>query len=178
LPSDSLRASNRPRLSLIAALARNRVIGRNNAMPWHLPEDLKRFKALTLGHPVIMGRKTWDSIVAALGKPLPGRTSVVISRSLQSVPPGALLARTLDEAIAACPASDEVFVIGGAEIYALALPFAARLYLTEIDAEPDGDTWFPEADWKAFKEISREPGAGATQSGWKFDFVTYERILR
>ena len=143
-------------------------------MPWHLPEDLKRFKALTLGHPVIMGRKTWDSIIATLGKPLPGRTSIVISRRLESFPSGALLTRTLDEAIAACAPEGEAFVIGGAEIYALALPRASRLYLTEIDAEPEGDAWFP--DWKhfEFREIAREPGS--PDSPLKYAFVTYERL--
>lgn len=163
-----------PRLSLIAALARNRVIGHNNAMPWHLPEDLKRFKALTLGHPVIMGRKTWDSIIAILGKPLPGRTSIVISRQLDSLPSGALLARSLDEAIMACPPGGEAFVIGGAEIYALALPRASRLYLTEIDAEPEGDAWFPEWRQAEFREIAREPGT--SDSPLRYAFVIYERL--
>ena len=158
-------------MSLIAALARNRVIGRNNAMPWHLPEDLKRFKALTLGHPVIMGRKTWESIIAALGKPLPGRTNIVISRSLVSAPAGSHLAHSLEEALAYCHGDEEVFVIGGAEIYALALPHASRLYLTEIDAVIEGDAWFPETASWTFKEIAREPGTGTAP--WRYDFVTY-----
>ena len=143
-------------------------------MPWHLPEDLKRFKALTLGHPVIMGRKTWDSIIATLGKPLPGRTSIVISRQLESLPSGALLARSLEEAIMACPSGGEAFVIGGAEVYALALPRASRLYLTEIDAEPVGDAWFPEWRRDEFREIAREPGS--PDSPLKYAFVTYERL--
>jgi dihydrofolate reductase len=177
LPSEPSVPAGRPRISLIAALARNRVIGRGNAMPWHLPADLKRFKALTLGHPVIMGRKTWDSILAALGKPLPGRASIVISRSSGKDFPGATVTHSMPAAIAAAGvvanAADEVFVIGGAEIYALALPFADRLYLTEIHADVEGDAWFPQYSAAAFVEATREPGP--PHENWHYDFVTYER---
>ena len=165
--------TKRPRVSLIAALARNRVIGRNNAMPWHLPADLKRFKALTLGHPVVMGRKTWDSILATLGKPLPGRTSIVLTRKPGVALPGATVVDSMAAAIAAAGSVDQVFVIGGAEIYALALPFADRLHLTEIDVDVEGDAWFPAFEAVDFVECARETGPVHAQ--WRYDFATYER---
>ena len=171
-----------PRISLVAALARNRVIGRGNAIPWHLPEDLKRFKRITLGHAVIMGRKTFDSIMEALGKPLPGRRNIVISRSgpgaaaqtdAQKLPQeGVVICRSLDEALEAAKDSTEVFVIGGAQIYALALARADRLHLTEIDADIEGDTLFPEIDPAQFSESSREAGPA---SEFHYDFVIYDR---
>ena len=165
--------SERPLVSLIAALSRNGVIGRDNAMPWHLPADLKRFKALTLGHPVIMGRKTWDSILATLGKPLPGRSSIVLTRKPGAALPGATVAASMAAAIAAAGTVDEVFVIGGAEIYALALPFAGRLHLTEIDADVEGDTFFPPFSGEAFVETGHE--AGPAHAEWRYAFATYER---
>ena len=110
-------------------MARNRVIGANGAIPWHLPEELKRFKRLTLGHHIIMGRKTWESI----GRPLPGRTTVIVSRQRGYSMPGAKIAHSLDEAVAACGDDREIFVIGGAELYARALPRAGRLYLNHLD---------------------------------------------
>jgi dihydrofolate reductase len=172
-----------PRLSLIAAVASNGVIGRDNGLPWRLPEDLKRFKALTLGHPVIMGRKTFDSIVAMLGKPLPGRTSIVVTRA--KAPAGAgpqgeeavCFAAGLDEAIAAamaCAGAGEIFVIGGAQIYALALPRAQRLYLTEVFTEAEGDAFFPPRKAAEWRELQREHGPETTP-GLRYDFVTYER---
>lgn len=168
--------ARRPRIALIAALARNRVIGRDNAMPWHLPADLKRFKSLTLGHAVVIGRKTWDSIVASLGKPLPGRTSIVVSRAAGLRIEGAIVVDSVVSAIAAATAAGtagELFVIGGAEIYALALPFADRLYLTEINAEVPGDAWFPPFNPEDFVETAREAGPPAGEL--RYDFVTYER---
>jgi len=164
-----------PRLTIIAALARNGVIGRANRMPWHLPEDLKRFKALTLGHPVVMGRKTFESIVASLGKPLPGRDNIVVTRSRDFAPTGCRVVHSFDEALAAAGAAVEVFVIGGAEIYALALPVADRLQLTEVASATDGDTYFPDFDRSVWREVSREPGSTAGPDGLRYDFVTYER---
>ena len=167
-----------PRLSLIAALARNRVIGRGNALPWHLPADLKRFKSLTLGHPVIMGRKTFDSIVALLGKPLPGRENIVISRSAGGHQPvqwpeaQVRFAASLDDALRGITA-DEAFVIGGAEIYSLALPSADRLHLTEVLADVEGDAFFPTYVPGEWREISRE--SGGTGGVLPFDFVIYDR---
>ena len=165
------------RLSLVAALAKNRVIGRDNALPWRLSEDLKRFKALTLGHPVIMGRKTWDSIIARNGRALPGRLNIVISRSAQAGSNAeASFAATLDEAIeiGAKSAAGEIFVIGGEQIYALALPRADRLYFTEVLVDVEGDAFFPAIVAGEWREVSREPGAAAP-GVLPHDFVVYER---
>ena len=162
-----------PIVSLLAALARNGVIGRDNALPWHLPDDLKRFKALTLGRPVIMGRKTRESIVAITGKPLPGRENIVVTRTPGYAAPGCRVVHSFEAALSAAEGAAEVFVIGGAEIFALALPVAQRLHMTEIDAEVNGDAVFPEYDRSEWRELSREPGAGS--QGLRYDFVVYER---
>lgn len=162
----------RPQLSLIAAVAANGVIGRDNAMPWHLPEDLKRFRALTMGHPIIMGRRTWDS----LGRPLPGRTSIVVSRQAGLDLPGAIAVASLDEAETAAAnadGGDQAFVIGGAQLYALALPRIQRLLLTEIADAFDGDTAFPAFDRSEWRETSRQEAVSA--AGLRYAFVDYER---
>ena len=156
-----------PLVSLVAALARNRVIGAGNRLPWHLPEDLKRFKRLTTGAPVIMGRKTHESI----GKPLPGRRNIVVTRQPGASWHGCEVVHSLEAALAAAGDAPEAFVIGGAELYALALPRADRMYLTLVDADHAGDAWFPEFDPADWRETAREPGAG-------FAFVTYERARR
>jgi len=152
------------RVTLIAALGRNRVIGKDGTMPWHLPEDLKHFKALTMGHPMIMGRKTFDSI----GRPLPGRRSIVITRDRAWRVPGVEVAHSFDEALDLAGPADRVFVIGGGEVYAVSLPFADRLELTEVDAEPEGDTWFPEWDPAQWREVARDQRDG-------YAFVRLER---
>lgn len=155
-------------ISLIVAVADNNVIGKDNKMLWHIPEDFKHFKAITLGKPCIMGRKTFESILDHLGKPLPKRTSIVVSRSGYEHD-GAMSATSLEEAIekAKAETSDEIMVIGGSQIYALALPLADRIYLTRVHQEPEGDAHFPEfgADWK---ETSFDPRDG-------FSFLTLER---
>lgn len=158
-----------PLLSLIAAMARNRAIGRDNRLPWHLPDDLKRFRRLTMGAPVIMGRKTYDSI----GRPLPGRRNIVVTRQPDAAWSGCTVAHSLDEAIALARDAEEQFVMGGAELYRLALPRADRLYLTLIDADCAGDAYFPEIDMSAWRERERESGAGT--DGLRYDFVVYER---
>lgn len=162
---------NGPRISVIAALAKNRVIGIENRLPWRLPEDLAHFKALTLGHPILMGRKTFES----LGRPLPGRTNVVVTRNPAYRPDGCLVAASIPAAIALCGEADELFFIGGAELYAQVIPMANRLYLTEVDIEAAGDAWFPEYDRGAFKELSRESRTGEKGDALTFDFVVYER---
>jgi len=161
----------KPRITLIAAVARNRVIGNGNALPWRLPEDLKRFKALTHGHPVIMGRKTWES----LGRPLPGRTNILISRKAEFPAPGATPVGSLAAALAAAAATgtDEVFIIGGAEIYRQALPLADRLQLTEIDRDFGGDAFFPDVAPAEWRETLRESHRDA--ANFNYAFVTYER---
>lgn len=166
-----MQPTRKPRLSLIAAVAANGVIGSDNALPWRLPEDLKRFKALTLGHPVIMGRKTYESI----GRPLPGRRNIIITHNATYAADGCETASSLGNALAACSGTaEEIFVIGGAQIYAEALPRAQRLYLTEIRAEFAGDARFPEFDRRAWRETARE--RHRTEEGIEFDFAVYDRI--
>lgn len=162
-------ASGTTRIYLIAAVAKNGVIGANGKLPWHLPEDLKHFKNLTLGHPVIMGRRTWQS----LGKPLPGRENIVISRKAGFEAPGASVAASLAAAVALCTGEPVAFVIGGAEIYAAALPFADGVVLTEIQQDYEGDARFPDWDRNGWRETQREAHTAA--GGMRFDFVLYER---
>ncbi len=157
-----------PRISLIAALAANRVIGIDNRLPWRLPADLQHFKRLTLGHPMVMGRKTWESLP---GK-LPGRPHVVISRDPAYRTEGAQVVNSLEAALAACGSDDEVFFIGGENLYRQALAFADRLYLTEIQQDYAGDAWFPEFDRVVWREISREPHES---DGLAYHFVTYDK---
>ena len=153
-------------------MAKNRVIGANGAIPWHLPEELKRFKALTMGHHLIMGRKTWESI----GRLLPGRETVIVTRQPGYSVQGATVAHSLDEAVAACGDDGEIFVIGGAELYAHALPRAGRLYLTTVDAEAAGDTFMPEFDASAWREASSVSFTADERHRYSLHCVTYERI--
>lgn len=164
---------SKPRISIISALARNRVIGINNTLPWRLPEDLKYFKALTLGHHILMGRKTWESI----GRALPGRTTVIFTRGDYPAPDGVKIAHSLPEAIALSGADEEIFFVGGAELYAQALPLADSLYLTEVHAEIEGDAWFPDFDMTEWLETSRDCRKDEA-SGMLYDFVVYERKLK
>lgn len=157
-------------LSLIVAVARNGVIGINNTLPWHLPEDLKRFRALTTGHHIIMGRKTYESI----NRLLPDRTTVIVTRNPDYVVPGAVIANSLGQAVELCGDDNEAFLIGGAELFREALKSADKLYLTEIDAEFAGDTFMPPVDPAEWKEISRERHTSA--QGWDYRYINYERI--
>lgn len=156
-------------ISLVVAAADNNVIGKDNAMPWHIPEDFKHFKEVTMGKPCIMGRKTFESILVSLGKPLPGRVNIIISRKNYQHD-GALTCKDLDEAIdqAKRTASEEICIIGGAQIYNLALPLANRVYLTRVHQSPEGDAFFPELgkEWKETDKDSRGP----------YTFLTYERV--
>ena len=161
------RPTPAPRLAVIAAVARNGAIGKDNGLLWHEPEDLKHFRRVTMGCPVIMGRKTWDSLPARF-RPLPGRRNLVITRSTAWHADGAEPVRSLPAALALLADAPKAFVIGGAEIYALALPLADELVLTEIDADLDGDVFFPHWDRALFACTSREPHAG-------YSFATYQR---
>ena len=161
--------STPPLVSVIAAMARNRVIGIHNTLPWRLPEDLKHFKALTMGHHIVMGRKTYESI----GKPLPGRTTVIVTSDPAYRVEGCLTAHSIEAAIAVCAGDAEIFFVGGAELYAQVLPRADRLYLTEIQADYAGDAWFPEFDQARWREAERREKVSGDGQG--YHFVTYER---
>jgi dihydrofolate reductase len=158
-----------PQVYLVAAVAANGVIGREGGLPWRLPEDLKHFKRLTLGHPVIMGRRTWES----LGGALPGRDNIVVTAQPGYSAPGAAIARSLKAALALCASEPVAFVIGGNRLFAESLPIAAALELTEIQRDFPGDTWFPDYDRARWREVQRE--AHTTGDGLRFDFVRYER---
>lgn len=161
-----------PRISIIVAMAQNRTIGINNTLPWRIPEDLKHFKMLTMGHHMIMGRKTFDSI----GKPLPGRTTVVVTRNRELAIDGCIMAHSLTEAIAACATDEEVFIVGGAELYRQAMPLVNTLYLTEIRQDVAGDAHFPEFNRAEWQESSRERRRQETPQPLEYDFITYQRI--
>jgi dihydrofolate reductase len=160
-----------PTVSLVAAVARNGVIGRDNGLAWHLSSDLKRFKALTMGKPMLMGRRTWDSI----GRPLPGRRTLVLTRDRGFRAEGAEIVHAWEAALAAA-AGTELMVVGGAEIYALALPQADRLHLTEVAAEPEGDVRFPAFDRARFRETFREAHPAGPRDEHAFAFVDWERV--
>lgn len=161
-------------VSIIAAVATNNVIGRDNQLPWHMPADLKRFKQLTSGHHLLMGRRTFESV----GTPLPGRITVVITRSPDYAPSGVAVARSLDEAIAKAEAAgdQEIFIGGGTEVFTQALHRANRLYLTRIHGEPDGDTFFPEFDdVNEWQLVDSEHYEADERNPYPYSFLTYER---
>jgi dihydrofolate reductase len=156
-------------VSLVAAVAANGVIGNRGALPWRLPDDMARFRRLTLGHAVIMGRSTF----ASMGKPLSGRVNIVLSRTAGLEIAGCRVVHSADEALMAAGDEPEVFIIGGSGIYQLFLPSAGRLYLTWIDTDAKGDTKFPEVDWNAWRIVQETPGA--PDPAWPHRFVDYER---
>lgn len=160
------------RISLIAAIGKNRELGNGGQLLWHIPEDMRRFKELTNGHPVIMGRKTWESLPEKF-RPLPGRTNIVVTRQAGYKASGATVADGLSDAFLAAqdaPGSNETFIIGGGELYAAALPYATCLYLTLVDDTADADTYFPPYE-QEFRIISEKPGAGELS----YRFLTLER---
>ena len=157
-----------PRIYLLAAVAANGIIGAGGGLPWRLPEDLQHFKRLTMGHPIIMGRRTWESLKG----PLPGRENIVVTRNKGYQAAGAAVANSLEAALALCTDEPVVFVIGGSQLFAESLPIAAGLVMTEIHRDFEGDTWFPEYNRSRWKESQREQHV--TADGMKFDFVLYE----
>jgi len=159
------------RVSLIVARARNGVIGRGNAIPWKIPGEQAYFKRVTMGHPIVMGRRTWESI----GRPLPGRRSIVVSRNAAFSATGAEVVTSLDAALALAGDVPEIFVIGGAELYRLALPRADRLLITEIDHDFDGDTHFPAPEPSHWRESAREHHPPTAERPFAVDYVTWER---
>ena len=165
----------RPWVSLIAAVAANGVIGRGASMPWRITEDARYFSSVTRGFPVLMGRSTWDSLPARW-RPLPARRNLVLTRQPGWQAEGAEVVRSFDEALARVPGAAKLFVIGGAQVYAQAMPFADELLLTEIERDFDGDTVFPDWPRERFAESSRERHPAAAPNDFDFSFVTYRRI--
>jgi dihydrofolate reductase len=163
--------STPPLLSLIVARARNGVIGRDNALPWRLPQDLRRFRALTLGKPILMGRRTFESI----GRALPGRTNLVLTRDPHWRAPGVLVVHSVAEALALTRASAELVVIGGAEIFRLLLPRAHRMYLTDVHADVPGDTFFPEFDLTQWAAVERRVQPADAHHAHALTFLILER---
>lgn len=158
-------------LSLVVAMGRNRVIGHNATLPWHLPADLRHFKRITWGKPLLMGRTTHESI----GRPLPGRHNIVLSRNPNYRADGCTIVSSLDAALAAAGEAEELMIIGGAEIFQRTLPLAARIHLTEVQAEPPGDTFFPEIDATDWRERSREDHPADERNPHVYSFVVLER---
>lgn len=156
-----------PETVIIAAVAKNRVIGKDNQLIWNIPEDMARFKALTAGHTVVMGRKTWESLPPRF-RPLPGRRNIVISRQADFVAPGAEVAGSLESALKLASTAGTIFVIGGEQIYAQAMGVADRLEITEVDLEPEGDAWFPEISAVHWEKTAKTEGSGHA-------FVTYRK---
>jgi len=159
------------RVTLIAARARNGVIGRDNAMPWKIPGELAHFKRVTMGHPVIMGAKTWESI----GRPLPGRRNIVVTRDRAFAAAGGEVVHGIDEALARCAGAPEAFVIGGAQVYAAAMPYAGRLLITEIDRDFEGDAFMPAPDPAVWRETARDTHTAGGDPSFSYAYVSYER---
>lgn len=159
-------------ITLIAAMSENRVIGRDNDLAWHLPDDLKRFKELTRGHHVIMGRKTYESV----GRPLPGRTNIVVTNQKDYKAPGCIIVHTLKEAIQKAENDSQPYVIGGGKIYDQALPLADTLELTQLHAKVEGDTYFPEVDTSKWQIVAKESHPADDKHEFAFDFLTYQRV--
>ena len=159
------------RVALIAALAENRIIGRDNQLPWRVPADLQHFKALTMGKPIIMGRKTWESI----GRPLPGRDNIVVTRDTGYQAEGCKVVHSVAQALQVAAGAEEAMIIGGANLYEQTLDAADRLYLTQIRAEVEGDARFPDIDMQAWREVERESHPADERNEYAYDFVVLER---
>jgi dihydrofolate reductase len=160
------------KIAIVVAMAANRVIGRDNRLPWHLPADLKHFKQLTLGKPIVMGRKTYES----LGRPLPKRTNIVVTRDRDYAAPGCVVVHSLEDALQAAGESAEVMVIGGAEFYRQVLPHTDTIYLTRVHAEFEGGTVFPELNEAAWREVGRTDCEPDEKNPWPYSFIELERI--
>lgn len=160
------------RVALVVAMADNGVIGRDNGLPWRLPADLQHFKALTMGKPVVMGRRTWESI----GRPLPGRHNIVVSRDPAYSAPGCTVVHSVPAALEVAADAPEVMVIGGAQLYRETLDRAERIYLTRVRAEVEGDTRFPDLDADRWRELSRESHQADERNQYDYDFVVLERV--
>jgi len=163
-------------ISLIVAAAKNRMIGKNNDFPWHLSGDFKRFRKLTTGHAVIMGRKTYEHLIARIGKPLPNRLNIVVTRNKAFSGEGVTIVHSIKEALQQAHSTEaEVFVIGGAELFKATLPLADRIYLTGVDVEPEGDAFFPATSPAEWQEVSREPHVKDEKNNYNYTFITLEK---
>ena len=160
------------KISIVVAMAANRVIGKDNQLPWHLPADLKHFKQTTMGKPILMGRKTWESI----GRPLPGRTNIVITRDENYDAPGCVVVHSIEAALQATAQQDEVMVIGGAEFYRQVLPRTDRIYLTRINEDFEGDTLFPELDRSEWQEVERVDCDADDKNPHSYSFIKLDRV--
>lgn len=158
-------------VTIVVAIAENYAIGKSNQLLWHMPADLKHFKQITSGHTIIMGRKTYDSV----GKPLPNRRNIIISRQDVTIP-GCEVVQSVEDALELCANEDEVFIVGGAEIYKLAMNKTDRIYLTIIHHSFDADSFFPEIDYMEWKEVSREDHPADEKHKYAYSFITLERI--
>ena len=160
------------KLSLVVAMAANGVIGRDNRLPWHLPADLKHFKQLTTGKPILMGRKTWESI----GRPLPERTNIVITRDTDYTAADCVVVHSVDAALRAAEHHDEVMIIGGSELYRQLLPQVSTIYLTRVHADIEGDAFFPELDYGEWREVERVDCEPDEKNAYPYSFITLERV--
>jgi len=158
-------------ISIIAALGKNNVIGKNNKLPWHLPADFQHFKDLTMGKPVIMGQRTFESI----GKPLPGRKNIILSLDESFAPAGCVIARSLEEALKAAGSAQELMIAGGASVYKQFLSLAHKMYLTLIDEQFEGDAYFPEFDWADWQEVEKIENQPDKENHYKYTFITLVR---
>ncbi|MBS0365040.1 MAG: type 3 dihydrofolate reductase [Proteobacteria bacterium] len=163
--------SGQPQISLIVAMAQNGVIGRNNTLPWHLPGDLQRFKTVTLGKPILMGRRTYESI----GRALPGRRNLVLTRDARWSAPGVIVVHCMEEALRAASDAAELVVIGGTELFRQVLPYAQRMYLTHVHADVPGDTYFPDFDSSHWDDVDCHAHPADERHAWPMTFVTLQR---
>lgn len=172
-PKKSTPKSNRPIVSAIVAMSENRVIGKNNRLPWHLPSDLKHFKTITTGHPILMGRKTYESI----GRPLPNRTNIIITRNSTFQAAGCVVVTSIEEAVqhASSENAAEIFIIGGALVYRQLMPHIQRIYLTIVHHEFEGDAYFPKLNMNEWKESARERHPADTENAYAYSFITLDR---
>jgi dihydrofolate reductase len=166
-----MNSSVKPQLALIVAASENDVIGVDNDLPWRLSADLKRFKALTMGHSIIMGRKTFESI----GRLLPGRKTVIVTRNLDFKFAGAAVVHSIEQALDSCGSQEKAFLTGGAEIYRLAMPLVDEIYLTRVHTQIDGDTFLPEIDWNSFELVKSESFEANEKNDFRFSFQHYRR---
>lgn len=164
----------RPRIAFVVAMDRNRLIGAGDRLPWRLPDDMRFFREVTMGHPVLMGRKTYESIPARF-RPLPGRTNIVLTSQRGYEAPGCIVVHTIEEALLLVDEAEELMVIGGAQVFRELLPIVDRLYLTDIDGAYEGDVYFPEFDRAAWREVAREEHPADDRHDSPFAFITLER---